>query len=438
MKLKHHWENCRRRKIQLSDFFQQSLMLILVPRAAWIRCGESGTPSNDIYKRWSSRRYGLGCHAPKGMICPRSKPQGRPRVNFNASQWHGSTVQWKDTWVWVHVIAETATCPFVIVPQMGLIRTHKLSDTKVSLATSLALMYNSGGLFMSFCYIISSAMGYSWHTVISPDQLWVVFAILWYYPISYGLFMTRYDTIPSSMGYSYATRYEVFMPSCDSTRLRYMPYGVFTLWAYPIMCGIFTLWAFPIRCGYSLCELFPSGVGYSLCELFPSCVEYLLCELFPSGVGYSLCEPIPWGVGYLLWEIIPSGVGYSLCEPISSGVWVFTLWAYPVRCGVSTLWAYPIRCLCIHFVSLSRQVRGIHFVSISHQALGVHFASLSTQVWVIHFVVISHQVWGIHSAGLSHQVLGIHCVSLSLQVWSIHFVTLSHQVWSIQCVSMSH
>ena len=54
--------------IQLSEFFQYSFVLILKRKclvgASRVRFGESGTPSTIIYRRWSSRRYELGYHAP--------------------------------------------------------------------------------------------------------------------------------------------------------------------------------------------------------------------------------------------------------------------------------------------------------------------------------------------------------------------------------------
>ena len=54
--------------IQLSEFFQDSFVLILKRKclvgASRVRCGESGTPSTIIYTWWSSRRYELGCDAP--------------------------------------------------------------------------------------------------------------------------------------------------------------------------------------------------------------------------------------------------------------------------------------------------------------------------------------------------------------------------------------
>ena len=54
--------------IQLSEFSQYSFVLILKRKclvgASRVRCGESGIPSTIIYKRWSSRRYELGCDAP--------------------------------------------------------------------------------------------------------------------------------------------------------------------------------------------------------------------------------------------------------------------------------------------------------------------------------------------------------------------------------------
>ena len=54
--------------IQLSKFFQYSFVLILKRKclvgASRVRFGESGTPSTIIYRRWSSRRYELGYHAP--------------------------------------------------------------------------------------------------------------------------------------------------------------------------------------------------------------------------------------------------------------------------------------------------------------------------------------------------------------------------------------
>ena len=54
--------------IQLSEFFQYPIVLILKRKclvgASRVRFGESGTPSTIIYRRWSSRRYELGYHAP--------------------------------------------------------------------------------------------------------------------------------------------------------------------------------------------------------------------------------------------------------------------------------------------------------------------------------------------------------------------------------------
>ena len=54
--------------IQLSEFFQYSFVLIpkrkCLVGASRVRFGESGTPSTIIYRRWSSRRYELGYHAP--------------------------------------------------------------------------------------------------------------------------------------------------------------------------------------------------------------------------------------------------------------------------------------------------------------------------------------------------------------------------------------
>ena len=61
-------ENLRQQMIQLSEFFQNSFVLILkrkcLVRASRVRSGESGTPSTIIYTRWSSRRYELGCDTP--------------------------------------------------------------------------------------------------------------------------------------------------------------------------------------------------------------------------------------------------------------------------------------------------------------------------------------------------------------------------------------
>ena len=54
--------------IQLSEFFQYSFVLILRRKclvgASRFLFAESGTPSTIIYRRWSSRRYELGYHAP--------------------------------------------------------------------------------------------------------------------------------------------------------------------------------------------------------------------------------------------------------------------------------------------------------------------------------------------------------------------------------------
>ena len=65
MKLK---ENLGQHMIQLSYIFWYSFVLILkwnhLPVADRIRCRESGTPLTNIYTWWSSRHYGLGCHAP--------------------------------------------------------------------------------------------------------------------------------------------------------------------------------------------------------------------------------------------------------------------------------------------------------------------------------------------------------------------------------------
>ena len=68
VEIKTSLENLWQRMIQLSEFFQDSFVLILKRKclvgASRVRCGESGTPSTIIYTWWSSRRYELGCDAP--------------------------------------------------------------------------------------------------------------------------------------------------------------------------------------------------------------------------------------------------------------------------------------------------------------------------------------------------------------------------------------
>ena len=66
--IKTSLENLLQRMIQLSEFFQNSFVLILKRKclvgASRVRCRESGTPSTIIYTQWSSRRYELGLDAP--------------------------------------------------------------------------------------------------------------------------------------------------------------------------------------------------------------------------------------------------------------------------------------------------------------------------------------------------------------------------------------
>ena len=61
-------ENLWQRMIQLSEFFQYSLVLILKRKcpvgASRVRCKESSTPSTIIYTRWNTRRYALRCDTP--------------------------------------------------------------------------------------------------------------------------------------------------------------------------------------------------------------------------------------------------------------------------------------------------------------------------------------------------------------------------------------
>ena len=67
IEIKTSLENLWQRTIQLSDFFQYSMVLIpnrkCLVGGSRIRCGESGTRSIIIYTWWSIWHEGLECHA---------------------------------------------------------------------------------------------------------------------------------------------------------------------------------------------------------------------------------------------------------------------------------------------------------------------------------------------------------------------------------------
>ena len=80
-------ENLWQRTIHLSDFFQNSLVLIpkrkCLVGCSRVRCGESGTPSTIIYTRWSHWHEELGCYASMVNRTPRNKFQWNSNQNTN-------------------------------------------------------------------------------------------------------------------------------------------------------------------------------------------------------------------------------------------------------------------------------------------------------------------------------------------------------------------
>ena len=71
IEIKTSLDNLWQRTIQLSDFYQYSLMLIPKRKClvgdSRIRCGESGTPRTIIYTRWIMRDLVPCSYAPDGV-----------------------------------------------------------------------------------------------------------------------------------------------------------------------------------------------------------------------------------------------------------------------------------------------------------------------------------------------------------------------------------